>query len=355
MDKGDRNNIIMLMSGTGVTIGVYLIFKYAFPIVAPFVVSFLIAYCIEKPVNRLSSKLKGNKILASSIIVFILTALFMVAVGYVGYQAFREVKAFVVKYDYYMEIANCKVCDICVVVDRWLGFQQGTSMTTINNNMDGIMEMVKTKVIPAAMGVSIPVLIRVVALVGVFFIIIMSVAFVSKDMDAVRKWRDATMFSEVVMVVSSKLGELGRVYFRVQLLIMACTAAICTAGLLVIGNPYALVLGILIGLLDALPLFGTGTVLIPWAIVLILGGQFKNAAVLFTVYIIAYFVREIMESKLMGNRLGIAPFTMMMIIYAGILLYGLLGFILGPVSYVIIKSLILYLKTKVERGNIIDI
>jgi len=54
----------------------------------------------------------------------------------------------------------------------------------------------------------------------------------------------------------------------------------------------------------------------------------------------------------MGDRLGIAPFTMMVIIYMGLVLYGLWGFILGPVSYVIIKTIILYLKTQLERGKL---
>ena len=71
-----------------------------------------------------------------------------------------------------------------------------------------------------------------------------------------------------------------------------------------------------------------------------------------TVYIVTYFVREIMESKCMGDRMGIAPFTMLMIIFVGILIYGIMGFILGPVSYVIIKALIGYLKTIIERGTL---
>ena len=50
--------------------------------------------------------------------------------------------------------------------------------------------------------------------------------------------------------------------------------------------------------------------------------------------------------------MGIAPFTMLMIIFVGILIYGIMGFILGPVSYVIIKALIGYLKTVIERGTL---
>ena len=78
-------------------------------------------------------------------------------------------------------------------------------------------------------------------------------------------------------------------------------------------------------------------------------GHVKNAVILVVLYIVTYFVREIMESKCMGDRMGIAPFTMLAVIYIGILVYGVVGFILGPISYCIIKALVLYLKSILEH------
>lgn len=87
---------------------------------------------------------------------------------------------------------------------------------------------------------------------------------------------------------------------------------------------------------------------------MLLSGKIYEAAVLITMYIITYFVREIMESKCMGEKMGIAPFTMLMVIFVGLMVYGIMGFILGPISYCVIKALILYLKTVIERGRICD-
>ena len=78
----------------------------------------------------------------------------------------------------------------------------------------------------------------------------------------------------------------------------------------------------------------------------------KNAVILVVLYIVTYFVREIMESKCMGDRMGIAPFTMLAVIYVGILVYGVVGFILGPISYCIIKALVLYLKSILEHDKL---
>lgn len=81
-------------------------------------------------------------------------------------------------------------------------------------------------------------------------------------------------------------------------------------------------------------------------------GHVKNAVILVVLYIVTYFVREIMESKCMGDRMGIAPFTMLAVIYIRILVYGVVGFILGPISYCIIKALVLYLKSILEHDKL---
>ena len=171
-------------------------------------------------------------------------------------------------------------------------------------------------------------------------------------MEKYRSWRENTIFKDEVGAVHVGLRNLINVYFRVQLIIMSINIVVCSTAFLMIGNPYAILLGVLTGIIDALPIFGTGTVLIPWAVGSLLFGHVKNAVILVVLYIVTYFVREIMESKCMGDRMGIAPFTMLAVIYIGILVYGVVGFILGPISYCIIKALVLYLKSILEHDKL---
>ena len=352
MDREIKNKLIMLLCGVGVTGSVYLIFKYIFPIVAPFVIAFLLAYATERPVKRLSKRFRGNKVVASSIIMVLLAIILLSIIGFVSYKVCLETKSFINNYDYYMDIANTKVSNVCDNMDGWMGLKCGDTINFLNNNIDGFMSKVEEKMIPTIVDGSIPLIFKIVTFIAIFFIILMSVVYISKDYEKIKLWRERSMYASEVKVIIDKLNSLCKIYFKVQLLIMLLTAIICVFGFFLIKNPYAIVLGIILGLLDALPMFGTGTVLIPWCIILVVAGHFFSAAVLFTVYIITYLLREFMESKYMGDRLGIAPFTMMVIIYMGLVLYGLWGFILGPVSYVIIKTIILYLKTQLERGKL---
>jgi len=352
MDREIKNKLIMLASGIGVTGSVYLLFKYIFPIVAPFVIAFLLAYATERSAKRLSKRFRGNKVVASSFIMLLVAVIFLSIIGFVSYKVFLETKSFIYKYDYYMDIANAKVNDVCENMDGWMGLKCGDTIGFINDNVDGFMTKFKENVIPAIVDGSIPLLFKIVTLIAIFFIILMSVVYISKDYEKIKEWRERSMFASEVKMITDKLNSLAKIYFKVQLFIMLMTAIICVIGFLLIRNPYAIVLGIILGMLDALPMFGTGTVLVPWSIIMLVVGHFFAAAVLFTIYIITYLLREFVESKYMGDRLGIAPFTMMVIIYMGLVLYGLWGFILGPVSYVIIKTIILYLKTQLERGKL---
>jgi predicted PurR-regulated permease PerM len=198
--------------------------------------------------------------------------------------------------------------------------------------------------------ISVPVIVQFTVVTGAVIVCFISVVYLSDVMDKIRDWQKKSIFREEVAAVGTELKKLINVYFKIQFIIMIINAGIVTAGLMIIRNPYALVLGILIGIVDALPIFGTGTVLLPWALISLLFGKFMATSVLLIVYVITYFVREIMESKCMGDRLGIAPFTMLVVVFVGIFVYGLLGFILGPVSYCIIKSLIIYFRSVLENG-----
>ena len=121
---------------------------------------------------------------------------------------------------------------------------------------------------------------------------------------------------------------------------MFVTMAVCAAGLFLMGNPYYLLLGVAIGILDALPILGTGTVFLPWILAEVFQRDWKSAVCLAVIYGICYFVREIMETKLMGNEVGLSPLETLAAIYVGLLLFGLWGFILGPMGLLLIEDFV---------------
>lgn len=117
------------------------------------------------------------------------------------------------------------------------------------------------------------------------------------------------------------------------------TTLICVVGFWLMGNPYYLLVGIAVGILDALPVFGVGTVLIPWAILMLILGKWERAIWLFVIYVICYFLREILEAKLMSRKVGMTPFETLLSMYVGVQLFGIFGFLLGPAGFLLIRDL----------------
>lgn len=127
-------------------------------------------------------------------------------------------------------------------------------------------------------------------------------------------------------------------YFKAQFKIMAVIYVILVIGLGIVGAPYFVLSAFGIAFLDMLPFFGTGTVLIPWAIIKVLTGKYKVAVILVVLYGLTQLVRQIIQPKLLGDSIGMDPFATLFFMYLGYKLTGVLGMILAvPLAMIIIN------------------
>jgi sporulation integral membrane protein YtvI len=92
-------------------------------------------------------------------------------------------------------------------------------------------------------------------------------------------------------------------------------------------------------LIDALPILGTGTVLIPWAIVETASGHLNRAAILLSAYLCVAIVRSLLEPKLLGEGSGPHPVMSLLAIWLGFRIAGVWGMVLFPIALLIIKRL----------------
>ena len=350
-----RRRMVLLLGSGVIVFLVYLAVRYLFVLASPFIIAYGIALVIEKPVNALAKVFRGKKALASTLIVTGLTIIIAAAVFYITWLGVAEIKSFIANFEYLFIMVRQKTAGICLDVDGMLGLSDGCSLEFVCSCADRIRRIFRNgqpeEVVSSVLRISFPILVNTAVIAGAVIVCLISVVYLSGVLEKIRKWRENSIFREEVCALTLELKKLIQVYFKIELIIMLINAGICIAGLLLIHNPYAVVIGILIGLVDALPFFGTGTVLIPWAVILLLFRNYYSGAVLLSVYVMTYFVREIMESKCMGDRLGIAPFTMLMVIFTGIMVYGILGFILGPLSYCMMKALIGYFASVLENAG----
>lgn len=129
--------------------------------------------------------------------------------------------------------------------------------------------------------------------------------------------------------IKSEVCRLIEGYFIAQFKIMAVVWLILTAGFFLLGVRYSLLWGFLIAFLDFLPVFGTGTALIPWGIVKLLGGEYAFAAGLLLIYVLTQVIRQVIQPKLVGDSLGLNPMLTLFLLYLGFKVNGIAGMILA--------------------------
>lgn len=164
----------------------------------------------------------------------------------------------------------------------------------------------------------------------------------SARLPRIRSWLDAhtpAAWKEQYLPVLKRLKKNILGWLFAQLKLTGITAAILLVSFLLLRIPYAPLWAVLICLVDALPVLGTGTVLIPWSLVCFLQGDTMQALGLLITYAVAFLVRSVLEPRLVGHQLGLDPLVTLMALYAGFRLMGLPGMLLAPLLTVTVTRL----------------
>lgn len=127
-------------------------------------------------------------------------------------------------------------------------------------------------------------------------------------------------------------------YLRAQLILISITALIVIIGLMLLGVNSALSIGLMIGFVDLLPYLGVGIAMIPWAIYSYVTGNLALGVGLSILYAIILIVRQVLEPKVLASSIGLDPLAMLIGMFAGLQIFGVLGIIIGPVILVILDA-----------------
>lgn len=128
-------------------------------------------------------------------------------------------------------------------------------------------------------------------------------------------------------------------YVKSQLILSAGVFAILSVGFFLMGQPYGLLLAFGLSVLDFIPIIGSGTVMVPWAVVDMILGQYGEAAALMAVWGVIALFRQLAEPKILGNQTGLSPILSLVGIYVGMKLGGVLGMVMGPLLLLVCINL----------------
>ena len=128
-------------------------------------------------------------------------------------------------------------------------------------------------------------------------------------------------------------------YLKAQCILMSITFVEVFIGLSVLNVKYAFLFALIIAIVDAIPVFGTGTILIPWAIYNVIVGRFSFAVGLVIIYAVCLVVRQFLEPKILSSQIGVHPLLTLLAMYVGYRTIGIIGMIFGPLIALVTKNL----------------
>ncbi len=127
-------------------------------------------------------------------------------------------------------------------------------------------------------------------------------------------------------------------FIKGRLFLLLWATLIAGVGLFLIGSRYWILLAIIIGILDNIPVIGPGIIFTPWVAVNVIAGDINRAVYLTILYLVIFSFQQLVEPKILGDSVGLHPLIMLVSIYGGVVFFGVAGIIIGPIIPILIRA-----------------
>lgn len=329
-----------LVKGCLVSALVWFFFRYLFSLAAPFFLAFALITLLYPLLERIQKRIPiKKKFLAAGIVLplLLLVCVVLWAVLAFGVGQLQGLPSFCEMLERRVEIFFHQCCG---QLDGRFGWEGERIESYVIEQMTVIMENVQIQVVPQLLSSSYSCFKGILEMVGFLAITCIAVFLFEKDYTKMVDWvKKEESFRFLWSVLEGVLSYLVT-FFKAQGVILLIIAVLCSVTLSLAGVEGGIFLGILAGFLDMLPFIGTGIVLVPLSLWQLLNGAYVRMAVCLALYGICALARELLEPRLIGNKIGLSPVWILFSIYAGMKLFGVGGIVKGPLALIVISEIL---------------
>ena len=343
-NKHLRRGLYFLYGAVSIIL-LWLILRYALPWLLPFIVAIAIARLIEPVVRHLTERYQFRRGAASAVCtIIIFTALIALTVFIIG-RAVIELTAFVNDLPTLLKSLSKTATIIGDRINIYIKAAPPEIQDYLTDVLDGFAA--RSAELPAALSGKVLGILTGVAkttpkLILFFFTCALSVFFISCG------YTDVTGFimrqipksrhKSLKDFKNDLLSTFGK-WLKAELMLAGITFAEMTVAFLFMRIDFAILLALLVSFVDLMPVLGSGAVLVPWAIVTMIGGNLKNGIALLVIFLVNTAVRNLLEPKLIGRQIGLPPIVTLIAMYVGFCSAGVVGMILFPIGLIMVKHL----------------
>ena len=313
---------------------------------APFVAALITAAILHPLIRLLQRRLGVPRKFSTLLILLLLFGLLGAGIGYLGYAGGVELVALVQNWNGLLESLQSTLDQIEIMSAQLWRLVPPQLTAAVESVTQGFMEWLSSampNLLNAAVEYTTDKARGVPDVVLALIIYIMACYMLTVDYPYLRSQAVQHTHQRLVhflkQVRDTALAAFGG-YLRAEFLLSVVVFFILLVGFFVIGQPYGLLLALVLAVMDFIPIIGAGTVMVPWAVVDLFMGNYFHAVQLMVIWGAIALFRRVGEPKFVGDQTGLSPIASLISIYIGWRLAGVLGMILGPTIALIALNLI---------------
>ena len=334
-------------------LGIFIAFKFAI-FYMPFLIAFLLSLIIEPVIRYLMRHFKLKR-RTSAIIVFVVSLSIIIGLSAWGIITLITESTNLLKgLNGYFEKISYRFQDIVSKIDLSKLNLSSEIINTIQESMTNVFSAVSDWLKQVL--TNILNMITSIPTIGIYVVItILSLYFICTDkiymLDQLEHHFPELWVKKIIKFIREMTSSLGAL-IKAEAILVIVSFIISLIGLYIfkivglnVGYPLIAALGI--GFVDALPIFGSATVMIPWAVIAAFNGDIRLGVLLLILLFIMSAVRQFIEPRIVSGQIGIHPIFTLIAMYTGFKFIGILGLLLGPVILIMLKNIF---GTMIDKG-----
>lgn len=342
LKNNQKRILLFVIVVVSVVAGVFVSFRLAF-FLLPFLIAFALSSLMEPIIKFFTNKLHISRKIVAPVALLLLLAIVIMLTVLAVLRLVDEIKILITVAPGFLSNLYLQ---ILVLMNKgseyieWLPTEITDNLGSVISNLSSTITNFGKTIVKGAFvtAISLPeaIIFTIITILATFFML--------KDRhviaSALRHQLPEVWLTRLLSIKKDLFSAIFG-YLKAAMILMVITFTEVLIGLSIIGVEYSLLLAVMIAVIDALPVLGAGGILIPWSLYSFVTGDIKMGVSILILYVVVLVIRQTVEPKVVGQQIGVYPLLTLLAMYTGLKLIGFAGLIIGPITFLLIRNILI--------------
>lgn len=342
LKNNQKRILLFIIVVVSVVAGVFISFRLAF-FLLPFLIAFALSSLMEPIIKFFTNKLHISRKIVAPVALLLLLAIIIMLTVLAVLRLVDEIKILITVAPGFLSNLYIQILDLMNKGSEyieWLPTEITDNLGSVISNLSSTITSFGKTIVKGAFvtAISLPeaIIFTIITILATFFML----KDRHKIASALRHQLPEIWITRLLSIKKDLFSAIFG-YLRAAMILMVITFIEVLIGLSIIGVEYSLLLAVMIAVIDALPVLGAGGVLIPWSLYSFVTGDIRMGVSILILYVVVLVIRQTVEPKVVGQQIGVYPLLTLLAMYTGLKLIGFAGLILGPITFLLIRNILI--------------